>query len=264
MRNLIKTDLKRIIKDKLFLISLIIAAGFALFTPLLYKALFSAMEMPDMIGMVVSTETLYLSSYSMGNNLGLIAPIFITIILAKDFSYGTIRNKLISGKSRESVYLSMFISGSIVMCGVMLVHGVLTLLVSMLLFGAVESSAVVTLILSTLFAMLLCIMVGAIISFFIASMKNAGLAVVLYFAVNFFFTIVGGITSIVLALTPEADSAYGVIEFFNNINVFTSPVLISGAEYGLSEVLYSTLPPIFLGGIFTLFGLLIFRKKNLK
>ena len=32
-----------IVKDKLFTISLIIAAGFALFTPLLYMALFSAM-----------------------------------------------------------------------------------------------------------------------------------------------------------------------------------------------------------------------------
>ena len=264
MRNLIKTDLKRIVKDKLFLISLIIAAAFSLFTPLLYKALFSAMEMSDMVGMVVSTETLYLSSYSMGNNLGLIVPIFITIILGKDFGYGTMRNKLISGKSRESVYLSMFIAGSIVMCGVMLVHGVLTLLISMLLFGAVKAEAIVTLLLSTLFAMLLCVMVGAIISFFIATMKNAGLAVVLYFAVNFFFTIVGSITAVVLQFMSEAESAYGVLEFFNNINVFTSPILISGAEYGLAEVLYSVIPPIFFGALFTFFGMMIFKKKNLK
>lgn len=264
MRDLIVTDLKRIIKDKLFLISVIIAAAFALFNPLLYKVMFSAIEMEDMLGAVVSTESLYTSSFALGNNLGLIAPIFITIILAKDFSYGTVRNKLISGKSRDAVYLSMFISGSIVMCGVMLFHGLLTLFISLALFGAVEVSSILTLILSTLFAMLLCIAVGAIISFFIATMKNAGLAVVLYFAVNFFFSIVGSITSIALSFTEEGAAGYGVLEFFNNVNIFISPILVSGAEYGIVEVLYSTLPPLVITAAFLAFGMLIFKKKNLK
>ena len=39
MLRLIKTDLKRIIKDKLFLITLIIAVVFALMNPLIYKLL---------------------------------------------------------------------------------------------------------------------------------------------------------------------------------------------------------------------------------
>ena len=37
MRELIKTDLKRMIKDKLFLIAILIGLGFAVTSPLLYK-----------------------------------------------------------------------------------------------------------------------------------------------------------------------------------------------------------------------------------
>ena len=51
MFNLLKMDLKRLFKDKLFLVLCILAGVFALITPLLYKGLFALMEGEDLLGM---------------------------------------------------------------------------------------------------------------------------------------------------------------------------------------------------------------------
>ena len=47
MIRLLKTDLRRIIKDKLFLISCIIALVFAFVSPLLYKGMFALLGVED-------------------------------------------------------------------------------------------------------------------------------------------------------------------------------------------------------------------------
>ena len=51
MRNLLKADLKRAWKDKLFVVLCILAAVFAVSTPLLYKAIFSFMDMEELLEM---------------------------------------------------------------------------------------------------------------------------------------------------------------------------------------------------------------------
>ena len=85
MLRLIKTDLKRIIKDKLFLITLIIAVVFALMNPLIYKLLTVALgfegEDMGMLGILISSKQLLFSSFSLSNNFGLMLPVFISIII---------------------------------------------------------------------------------------------------------------------------------------------------------------------------------------
>ena len=116
MIDLLKTDLKRAVKDKLFIVICIIAGAFAIITPLLYKVIFvvlkfdeEAMQELEMLGMgIMNAKSIFFSSFSLGNNFGLILPIFVAIILCKDFSNGTIRNKIICGKSRTSIYFSLF------------------------------------------------------------------------------------------------------------------------------------------------------------
>ena len=96
MLNLLKTDLKRVLKDKLFIILCIIAGVFSLITPLLYKGLYVLMGGDDFLGMF-SAKGLFFRSFVPGDNLGLIAPVLVAIALCKDFSHGTVRNKIISG-----------------------------------------------------------------------------------------------------------------------------------------------------------------------
>ena len=271
MRNLIKIDLIRILKDKLFLIAAIITGAFALFTPLLYKLLFSAIGLDDTSGMEgmfsIGARDMFFQSFSPGNNLGIIIPIFVTIILCKDFSWGTVRNKLISGKKRWKVFLSTFITCSVTMCAFMLTHGLLTLGVSLILFDygvAFDTAELGYMLLSVLFEMLVYIFISALISFFTVLTRKAGVAVVLYFAVNFFFSIVGSITMIVAPLLSEADAAYTVVNLLNNANVFTSGVIGGGASYSLADVLYVLLPTLLGSALFVLLGIKVFSKKDLK
>ena len=112
MKNLLKAEFKRVFMDKLLIVMGILAVAFAAVTPLLYALLFSEMGMADepMLASFISSKAQFFGSFSLGNNLGLIAPVLLAIALCKDFSFGTIRNKVIAGKSRTAIFLSLFIT----------------------------------------------------------------------------------------------------------------------------------------------------------
>ena len=106
--------------------------------------------------------------------------------------------------------------------------------------------------------------ISALLTFFIVSMKNAGVAIVMYFVVSFVMMIVGGVTQVVAMLSDPASSSYAVLEFVNNANMFTSTLIGNGSSYQWKEVLAILLPSILLTGVLLFFGLRIFRKKDLK
>ena len=101
MINLIKSDFKRILGDKLLIVVAIVGLALAVIGPVLYEALFSLVDVTEedqammaMMGVGLTAKSLYFTALLPGDNLGLIAPILISIILCKDFSYGTIETKL--------------------------------------------------------------------------------------------------------------------------------------------------------------------------
>ena len=49
MFKLLKTDFKRILCDKLFMVLCIIGGAFAVFTPVLYKVLFTEVKAPVVV-----------------------------------------------------------------------------------------------------------------------------------------------------------------------------------------------------------------------
>ena len=110
MTGLLKSDFRRILKDKLLIVVGILAVVFAITLPLLYAVIFSTADVlaTEMLGNMFTAKTLFFSSFSMGNNLGLVVPVLLAIILCKDFSFGTVRNKIIAGKSRKAIYMSLF------------------------------------------------------------------------------------------------------------------------------------------------------------
>ena len=134
MRNLYVTDVKRILKDKLFTVTCILAGVFAIINPLLNKLLFDMLDISEMLGMM-SAKSMFFSAFLPGDNLGLIMPILISIIVCKDFSQGTVRNKIISGKSRSTIFISHLLSSATVICVLMLLHALLTLGTSLFFFS---------------------------------------------------------------------------------------------------------------------------------
>lgn len=273
MRDLLKADLKRVFKDKLFIILSILAIVFALSTPLLYKALFSAFdieEMPEleMFGIFITAKSMFFTSFSPGNNFGIILPIMLAIVLCKDFSQGTIRNKIVSGKSRTSVYFSLLITCVIYMCAFILVQALITLAVSLIFFEYQSEAFTFNdfgyLMASIGFEMLVYVFISALLVFFIILMKSSGLSIVMYFALNFTMLIVGAIMQTAMLFIDTTHSAYGILEFIITANVFSSTAIGGGITYELKEILALLLPNIVFTATFIMSGLLIFKKKDLK
>lgn len=267
MRNLYVTDIKRIIKDKLFLVSCILAGVFALINPILNKVIFEAVDLGEMLG-TMNAKSMMFTSFLPGDNVGLIMPILISIIVCKDFSQGTVRNKIISGKSRTKIYLSHLLSSATVMCAVMLIHGLLTLGISLCFFsyqgGGFSAADLGYLALSLFFEMIVYFAISAIVTLIAIISKNIGICLLLYLAVSFGFSIVGAIFTVIATFMDPQNAFYGVIEFINALNIYTSALIGAGTSYTAKQVIYILMSPVALSVGSTLLGLRAFEHKNLK
>ncbi len=266
MRDLLKTDLKRVYKDVLFIVLLILAVVFAIIGPVLSNAMLSFIQMDEFADNFIFAKSMYFESFSVSSNMGIIIPILLTIAICKDVSHGTIRNKIISGHSRTSIYLSRFITLCVYSVGIILFYALLSLGVSLMFFNyQPEPFKWIDfwyLLLSTGIYALIYVLISSMIAFFTVSMKNAGLAIVLYISAFFLFVIIGAVTDLAVSLSFEEPSQ--VLVFFNNANVFNASIIGQGNSYTVFELLSLLIPNILLAGGFFSLGLLIFNKKDLK
>ena len=282
MINLLKVDFKRVIKDKLFLVMCIVAGAFALATPLLYVGIFSLMgadfgdaeSMIELMGMDINAKSMFFSSFSLGNNLGLVVPVLLTIVLCKDYTQGTVRNKIIGGSARTPIFLSTCVVCFCVLFGIMLAHALLTLIVSLCFFPFQATAFGIAdlgyFMLSLLLEALLFAFVAALVSYLCVSVKNMGIAIVAYIAIAMIMSIVSTILQLGIALLPLASTgvsevALNVLEFIQDINVFNFGTVIGvGTEYTTREILCCILSPIVFGGAFVALGIYKFNRKDLK
>ena len=274
MKNLLRADFKRVFKDKLLLVLGILAVVFALITPLLYVAIFSVMtaEEAEMMGTLISAKAQFFGSFSLGNNLGLIAPVLLAIALCKDFSFGTIRNKVIAGKSRSAIFFSLFVTCSVVLIGVMLLHAFVTLGVSLVFFDYQPTAFVLAdlwyFLMSLGFEILVLLWVSALLSCLCATMKNVGLVIVLYIAVAFLLVIAASIVQVAIPILESVggnETVLHILRFVDRVNVGNASMYIGvGTAYTVEDVLYLTVPASLGILAFVGLGLWRFNKKDLK
>lgn len=278
MKGLLKADFRRVLKDKLLLVMGILAVGFAVIMTLLYAAIFAGTSPEEsdmataMLSGTFSGKAQFFTALSIGDNLGLIAPVLLGIALCKDFSFGTVRNKIIAGKSRSSIFLSLFITCSVVFVGVMLLHAFISLGLSLIFFDYQPTPFTMAdfwLFLESLgFSILTLLFASAMLSWLCASMKNVGLVIVLYIAIIFILALASGILQIVISvmeITGGNEQTLSVLQVINRLNVCNSATYIgSYTQYTREDVLYLTIPPVvgILG--FVGLGLSKFNRKDLK
>ena len=278
MIGLLKSDFRRVLKDKLLIVMGILAVVFAVITPLLYALILSGTGFSDdemFLGAFASTfsaKTQFFSSFSLGNNLGLIVPVLIAIVLCKDFSFGTVRNKIIAGKSRVGIFASLFITCSAVLIAIMVLHALLTLCVSLCFFDYQATAFTISdfgyFVVSFLFEILVLLFVSAMLSWLCASRKNVGLVIVLYIAIAFAFIMIGSILQVAVTILEAVggkESIISVLTFLNRMNVFNATAHIGmGDRYELKDVLYIVVPTLVGIASFLGLGILKFKKKDLK
>ena len=264
MGNLLRSDLKRIYKDKLLLIIVVIAAAFAVITPLLYWVLFKALDPTamELAGLGADAKSLFFTAFNIGNDLGLVAPILIAVILYKDFSHGTIRNKIISGCSRTSIFFSTYLSGFVALFEVTLLYAFITLGVSLIFFpyqtepfGWKDFGYLLG---SLALEVNLYLFVAALVSYICVSSRNMGFVILKYLGVVMGISLVTGILSgaiMAIQMLGGQETLLKVLEVIQNINIYNYVMVIGkGTSYETKELLFMIATPPVLTAILIWLG----------
>lgn len=138
MGKLLRADLYRIRKGKITIVGLILCAVFPVLIGLMYLGIEKLIGLDSVEGIeatLFNARMLFASGYSSSNNLGIAIPVFSAIFVAADISNGTLRNKIISGASKVSIYLSHLLTSIIFNVIFINIYAIVSLLVNSLLLG---------------------------------------------------------------------------------------------------------------------------------
>ena len=110
MLRILYASLYKLFRDVTFKVTLIIGIALAILTNLLYFAIAKIGDI-ELGSVLFSGETALINSLSPTSNFGLTVPINLVVFTIGEFTYGTIRNKIIAGHKKSSIYLSLLAIG---------------------------------------------------------------------------------------------------------------------------------------------------------
>ncbi|MBO4411439.1 MAG: hypothetical protein IKY02_00180 [Lachnospiraceae bacterium] len=273
MKELIKADLFRVWKSKLTLVTLILVLAFPVLMTLMYLGInaMAALDSEPLFGDLVSANMLMSGVYSLTNNIGLVLPAFAGIFVCMDISHGTLRNKVIVGKSRVSIYLSHLIVSIIFNVAAITIYAAVTSGLALLFFRYNSSQG------ADAVKQILYWTINGTVSFvFVATISTFFGLVVRSIAPTIIFTIVltmglSMITSVVSLMDYEE---YQYLVYL--IPTFTSSSFsLNGMSLGslFNPGFEAPIDIMFMEGLIsygffgvlnTVLGILIFRKKDIK
>ena len=100
MFNILKASLFKLFRDRTFQVTAIIGIVLAGF-----------MALVGVLSKTITGEGTFLSSFSLANGFGLTVPINLIVFTVGEFTYGTVRNKIIAGFSKGKIYAGLFLTG---------------------------------------------------------------------------------------------------------------------------------------------------------
>lgn len=108
MIKILRSSFYKLFKDWTFRITLIIGAVLAVGMNLLYLTID---HLAADSSMVCNGQSALINSLSPLQNFGLTVPINLIIFTIGEFNFGTIRNKIIAGNKKSSIYIGLFLTG---------------------------------------------------------------------------------------------------------------------------------------------------------
>ena len=100
MFNILRASLFKLFRDRTFQVTAIIGVVLAGF-----------MALVGVLSKTLTGEGTFLSSFSLANGFGLTVPINLIVFTVGEFTYGTVRNKIIAGFSKGKIYAGLFLTG---------------------------------------------------------------------------------------------------------------------------------------------------------
>jgi len=261
MVKLLKTEFFKVRKVKSVKIALLIAVVFAFINIFLMKIaekFMGNLDIPEGFNFSFDAtgRSVFLNSFSLFNNFGIIIPIIICIYVGQEFSYGTIRNKLIAGAKRYEIYLANAIIASIFGLVLFLVYAGIGLLLSFPILGYGKTFNT-----SEFFFVLKVFGLGCLLFLFSISLsvfltfilKNQAFALL----ANIIIMMVGSAVMTLAGLNGNLDKVFTFIPFYQALKL-TTGIIDSGL------VLKIVITNILLIGALNLGGILVFKKADLK
>ncbi len=142
MKNILKAEFKKAFSAKFIYVLIAIA----IFVPLvtsgfleLIERLLSGGAGAEEVLSIFPTTFLYANSFNPLSNLGMVVLITIVVFAANEFTHNTIRNKIIAGYNKATIFLSTLIYNLVIMSVIMLVHTSATYVINGLFSGFVAS-----------------------------------------------------------------------------------------------------------------------------
>ncbi len=263
MRELITVDAFRHRKDILWKVALIVIAVIAVMNGgifFLAKVLTDEEEFLQLL----CGRSMFGSGYSISGNVGLLTVLFAGVIVCKDFSMGTIRNKMIRGYSRDKIFLS----GLLVNCVAVVLFVTINVLV---LFGAItlalgygapfDLAELGEMCKIVLCGTMLYLAMSALVTLLAFSTQSTVMTIVIYIAIILGMDIVYVTlqTMVNLGTLPEV---FGKI-----VGLLPSQQcmeLVEIGTLGAKDVLRIVLANAIYTVVFAGMGLMIFRKRDVK
>lgn len=268
MSNLLKADLFRVLKSKLTIVMACLCVGFPLLTCLLYfgiDLLAGFLGEGALTGEMFNGKLIIAGSFSLSNNLGLVIPIFSSLFICQDISNGTLRNKIIIGENRKKIYLSHLVTTVIFNVAASIVYLIFNVVFSSLFFGygsAIDGSEILYLFYFFITGIFTFAYIATVSAFFAMTLRSVAPTII-------FTVLVGMGLSVILSLVQllnieKVKYIMYLIPTFSNTVYGSTMSLFGPLPSGAALFIEGVLSYIIFGGLNTLFGILIFKKKDLK
>ncbi len=270
MRNLLCADLNRVRKDRLFTWIIVLAVVFGLI-PLIAFGIscfkLDATQLALRRGSVDIKRDV-LATMQMNDLLNYLAIIMVAMILHKDFGQGIIRNKLITGKSRVSVMLSMFATALIAIVSIAFTYALVMTGGNLVIRGfkdlAFSREAFWPFLRDLALSLNVFLFVAALVTYICVSSKNGGGVTMKYIATTTAVSILVMQLAVIGTAVDGGAKFHKVLEFIDHINVFGYNARIGMGSYEKKELAYLIATPPILSGMLLTLGWLKLSKKEIK
>ena len=82
----------------------------------------------EALGMINNGKTLFIAALNPLSNMGFLTPIILLIMFAREYTNGTLRNKVIAGYSRTQIYGASYISFLIIGVALTILNMILSII----------------------------------------------------------------------------------------------------------------------------------------
>lgn len=280
MKNLLSAEFLRLFKNKLYWF---LSAAAFVFGAAIQVYIYLGTVRYDI------EPKISMGLFAIGMVIGFVAAIFVGLFVGTEYSNGTLRNKMINGKSRTSIYFSKYIVCCVAMVTVFVYYYASSLAAGFIInkqLGAEISELLIT-------ALVLCLASFSYVALFLAVAMNCGkksatAVISLVAAIVMFFTAVATASAL---QEPEFYDSYiymneagdivsdpetpnpnylrgtkrKVYEFINDANTTGQCVQLSGAIDEDGSVCKKEFPIYSCGLILigTAIGMILFKKKDI-